>query len=361
MAFRPGTGAMRPQEEDEEKTRFAPMDFGAASPRQPEPTIVNPIELSAQAPKPRPAAGVAPPAANPWADQPGQGITAAGAPAPPQPQYQGWGSVQVQPGVAPPGMMQPGMMQPGMMQPGMMQPGMMQPGMMQPGMMQPGVPPAMAQPGMMQPGTMQPGMMPGMPPGGMPPGMMPPGMNPGASGMLPAQGPPTETGKVITATGPTGLWERIKKDWQETSFIKKGMLVLMPLIGMLIYIEYGQEPPPPPPAPLAIADAGPATSTAGSAIAPVATGPAIAVPTTTGVIPISPIPAMPDGGIKFNTSADAGARTLERQAADAVQAGQFAKAIQIYDELAGSTQPGPQQDAYKAAASILRAKLDAGG
>ena len=322
MAFRPGGGALATKTDEEEKTRFAPMDIGGGAPaqRQPEPTVVNPIELSAQAPKARPAAGAPPPA---WGDAPGQGSTAAGPP-PAPPVGQGWGgNVQVD----------PNMMQPGM------QPGMMQPGMMQPGMMQPGMP-------------MQPGMMP---------------MQPGMSGQLPAQ-PGPETGKVVTATGPQSPWDKVKKDWQETSFIKKGMLILMPMIGLLMWNLYGNEEPPPQPRDPGLlaseggvasggADSGStAATTGGTVVAP----PPLTLPTTTGVIP-NPVPALSlDGGQSLTTPKDAGARSPERLAADAVAAGNYALAIQIYDGLIASAQPGPQQDAYKAAAAILRQRLDGG-
>ena len=58
------------RQDEEEKTRFAPMDFGGGQPaaggpqsRQPEPTVVAPMELQQQqqAPRARPAAGAPPP------------------------------------------------------------------------------------------------------------------------------------------------------------------------------------------------------------------------------------------------------------------------------------------------------------
>jgi hypothetical protein len=83
-------------------------------------------------------------------------------------------------------------------------------------------------------------------------------------------------------------------------------------------------------------------------------------PTTTGVVPQPVVPMSLDGGQTLTTSRDAGARTIERQAADAVADGKFGTAIQLYDQLAASTPAGPAQDAYRAAAQILRAKVDGG-
>jgi hypothetical protein len=67
-----------------------------------------------------------------------------------------------------------------------------------------------------------------------------------------------------------------------------------------------------------------------------------------------------DAGQALTTPKDAGARSLERQAADAVADGKFATAVQLYDQLTATTPAGPEQDAYRAAASILRVKLDGG-
>jgi len=84
------------------------------------------------------------------------------------------------------------------------------------------------------------------------------------------------------------------------------------------------------------------------------------MPTTTGVIAQPLVPIALDGGQDLHTPKDAGARTLERQAADAVAEGKFGTAIQLYDQLAATTPAGPEQDAYRVAASILRVKVDGG-
>jgi hypothetical protein len=67
-----------------------------------------------------------------------------------------------------------------------------------------------------------------------------------------------------------------------------------------------------------------------------------------------------DGGQDLHTPKDAGARTIERQAADAVADGKFGTAIQLYDQLVATTPAGPEQDAYRSAAQILRQKVDGG-
>jgi hypothetical protein len=87
---------------------------------------------------------------------------------------------------------------------------------------------------------------------------------------------------------------------------------------------------------------------------------AVIGPTATGVIANPTPPLSLDAGQTLTTPKDAGARTADRVAADAVAAGNYAQAIQIYDGLIATSQPGPQQDAYKMAAAILRQKVDGG-
>jgi hypothetical protein len=338
VQFRPGAGLLAHRQDEEERTRFAPMDFPsqpAAQGRQPEPTVVSPLESPGGGGGPRPAAGAPAPQ---WSDAPGEGATNIGAPVPAVPSgaFQQWGGASGQAMGMQPGMMQPGMpagmMQPGMMQPGMMQPGMMQPGMMQPGMMQPGTPAGMMQPGMMQPGMMQPGVQPGM-------------MQPGV-----------ETGKVATAA-PQSFVEKVKQDWAQTSFIKKGMLFATPLVALMAMQAF-QEPEPPPeePGPVATATStgshGPSTSSSGRAGGG-PSAPAVA-PTSEplGVLfPMAPLP--PDAGAP-KTPKKPGPPTPEREAADAVAMGNYAKAAQIYDQLA--VMHPERAEVYKTAARVARAK-----
>ena len=303
--FKPGAFSNRHQPDDE-STRFAPIQ------REPEPTLISPLEVQKpqvpQAPlmKPRPAAGAPAAGTSPQAWAPGgydgpPSATAVGpAPAPPPPTgYQDMGNVQI----AMPPPPQPQMPAGG-------------------GYGAYGAPPGM------------PGM-PGQPPAGQMPGMQ-------------------ETGRLQPPAELTGL-AKAKAEWQAMPLIRKVIFASTPVAAICAYVLLTEEEPPPPrrrPVPSASASStagtAPSVTVATTAI-PTATTPptGTAIPTDTGTVPTGT--ATPTG---TGTKKPTGAVSLERQAADALRQGKRDHAAQLYDQLAAQH---PENPAYKEAARILRA------
>ena len=306
--FKPGAFSNRHQPDDE-STRFAPIQ------REPEPTLISPLEAQkAQPPapalmmKPRPAAGAPAAASAPgtspqaWApggyDGPPSSTTVGPAPAPPPPTgYQDMGSVQI----AMPPPPQPQMM--------------MAP---TPGYGAYGVPPGMQG-------------MPGQPPTGQMPGMQ-------------------ETGRLQAPPGPSIL-AKAKAEWAAMRPIQKVIFIAFPFVALGGYWAITTEDEPPPrrqrPVASASASAGPsaAPTVTVANTAPTATTP----PTATTVAPTA------TGTTTAPTATGSGKKpvlTLERQAADALRSGKRDQAAQLYDQLAVQH---PENPAYKEAARIIRA------
>lgn len=267
-----------------------------------------------------------------------------------------------------------------------------------------GVPMGSMPPGAMGPvgpmGTMPPGQMPmgSIPPGQMPMGSMPPGQMPmGAMGPGPMQQPQK----------PASPLDDYVARYKELSGPKKILVFVAPLCLLSAFYVLLVDDEPPPQRPRAQADAGvvveggvavnaptaPAVSTQGSSSATAA--PPSSVPSPTPVAASCPpgfepypgfvpqpggvIPCIPVGSI---TQADAGAaaatgpkdkdptptptpaapppppvapgqKTLERQAVDHVAAGEYGKALAVYEQLRAQH---PNNAAYAEAVRILRAK-----
>jgi hypothetical protein len=330
-AFTPNAGAFsnRNKGPDSDATRLQPVGAGG---REPDPTIVSPLEMAGTpmggVPKARPAAGM--PAFS-TDIMPQSSPTAIGAPpAPPPPQnmgYAAFGSVQVAvPGVPPP---PPNPMMQTLNAP-------MQSQMQQP-MMQMQQPMMQQQPGMMM---QQPGTVPQM----MPQNMMPPGM------------PNAETGRIVPPGELTGF-ARAKAEWQAMPPIRKVIVGTFPGVLLLVYFMLFDDEPqqqarkprpqgstsasvsssaPPPP----VVDAG----------APVVTNPppvfdAGPVASNPAPPPTNPLPPPPKGKV-----------TLERQAFDLVGQGQFTKAADIYDQLATQTTNAQQAATFREASRVLRSR-----
>ena len=334
--FAPGAFSNRSNKgPDSDATRLAPMPN-----REPDPTVVSPLEMvgtpAIGVPKARPAAGM--PAWSTTNDaSPNSSPTAIGAPpAPPPPQntgYQQFGSVQVAVPAPPPA---PNAMVQTLQAPMQSPLANMQP------MMQPGMQPMM-QPGMQGfPQQMQPNMMP--------PNMMPPN----ASGPYPGMptGPNAETGRVQPPTELKGF-ARMAAEWKAMPPIRKVIFGCTPAVMLLAYfMVFDDDAPAPQPHrknpqtsdSVAMVDAAaPTTSTSTSMnTTPPAMDASVAqVTTSTAPPPTTPLPK--------------GKRTPEREAIDLVSQGQFAKAADIYEQLA---QQHPEQPAFKEAARILRLRAN---
>lgn len=333
--FTPNAGAFsnRNKGPDSDATRLQPMN------REPDPTVVSPLEMAGTplggVPKARPAAGM--PAFSTDIAPQSSPTTIGAPPAPPPPQnmgYSAFGSVQVAVPAAPPpppnAMMQTfnspmqSPVQP-QMQP-QMQMQMQQPQMQQPQMQQPQMPQNMMPPGMMMPG--QSGNMMALPPGA-----------PGA-----------ETGRIIPPSELKGF-ARAKAEWQAMPPIRKVIVGTFPGVLLLIYFmlfddepqQQAKRPRPQPSADASVSSPPPPLDAGPTNVAPppiMDAGPTNVVtpPTTTTVAP-------PPGKGKVS---------LERQAMDLVAVGQYTKAADIYDQLAA--QNGPNANAYREAARILRTR-----
>ena len=364
--FTPNAGAFSNRKgPDSDATRLAPMP-----PREPDPTVVSPLEMGPTpmggVPKARPAAGM--PA---WDASPNSSPTQIGAPpqapAPPPPQntgYQAFGSVQVAV-PAPPPAPPPGGNPMGQTLQAPMQSPLAQQGYGPP--MQPGMQPMMMQQPMMQPG-MQPGYGPPMQPGMQP--MMQPGMQqmmypPGASGPIPQMpGPSAETGR-IQPPGELKGFAKAVAEWKAMPPLRKFIIGTFPGVALLVYFMLFDTPPPrprPPQIPSASASvsasatpsasvsAAPSASTTEIVIASASASGSAPVPptsTTNAVVPVPP----PSSSTAKPPPRDTKGKSVERTAIELVGQGQYAKAAALYEQLA---QEHPEQPAYKEAARLLR-------
>ena len=332
--FTPNAGAFsnRNQPPDSDATRLQPV--GAGGGREPDPTVVSPLEMAGTpiggVPKARPAAGM-PALSTDISPQAQPTQIGAPMPAPPPPQtmgYAAFGSVQVAVPAAPP---PPNPMMQTLNSP-------MQQPMMNMQNMQ-GAPPGMMmqqQPGMMM---QQPGMM-------QPPGMMP-------QNMLPHQGPQgAETGRIVPP-GELKGFARAKAEWQAMPPIRKVIVGTFPGVLLLVYFMlFDDEPqqqarkPKPQTSASASVSSSPTASTppTASSTAPVVFTPPIA--SSSGTISTAPPTStapLPKGKV-----------TLERQAIDLVGQGQYTKAADLYDQLAAQATTPAQQATYREAARVLR-------
>jgi hypothetical protein len=369
--FRPGGGAFA-NRADDESTRFQPMNNGPAvappPPRglgEPEPTIVAPLGMddtqqAGNYAKPLPAAGQP---AQPWypsGPPSGSATTVQPMPAPPQQQYQGYGSVQVANNMPP----QQPMMQMGMQQ---------QPNM---GMQQ--------QP--MQPGVNMGAMQPGLNMGAMQQPMQPMGamQQPGQQGAT----------QTVQTQQPSTLLDRMKKDWQATPPIKRVMLMMMPLVFIVVVMfmhhqdelqaqaeqdeidrqeeaaasasaKAHQHDTPPDPTPSITATY---TAPIASYVTPPTGLTAMPSATVTGLMPTTmPTPTVvvqPPPSATPSASASAkkppvptNIKSTERLAIDAVAGSDFKTAAGLYDQLALAVPPpDPRHETYAEAARIMHQK-----
>jgi hypothetical protein len=355
--FRPNTGAFSNRERapDSDATRLQPMNYM----REPDPTVVSPLETGTPAvgvPKARPAAGM--PAWSTTGGPPSSPTVAGAPPAPPPPQtggYQAFGSVQVAvraPPAAPNPMTQT-----------------LQAPMQSPLAQQPmyGFPPQMGNPAMqMQGGSSGPmpmqmqGQMPGNPMQNPMQGQMPgnPMQNP-MQGQMPigAQGPGAETGRIQSPSELKGF-DRAIAEWKAMPPLRKVIFGSFPGVLLLVYFmlfdddapqQQARTKPQPSASASVTSSATPAVSTVPTPIASLSSTLATTIPVTSVNSALTPPPPPPSSAPTVK-----GQPTPLRQAIDLAGQGQYAKAADIYDQLA---QQHPEQPAYKEAARLLRLRL----
>ncbi|HEY1955889.1 MAG TPA: FHA domain-containing protein [Polyangiaceae bacterium] len=355
---------------DSDATRLGPLPA-----REPDPTVVSPLEMGLTpmggVPKARPAAGM--PA---WDASPNSSPTQIGAPpqapAPPPPQntgYQAFGSVQVAV-PAPPPAPQPGMMMGGNPMGQTLQAPMQSP-LMQPQMqmqMQPGMQPMMQQ---MQPQMqMQPGMQPMMQQQ-MQPGMQQPMMYPPGGPMMgPGPGPSAETGRIQTP-GDGSAWQKAVAEWKAMPPLRKFIIGTFPGVALLVYFMLFDTPiqrPRQQVVPTATASqSASATPSSTSTAAPTTSASDVAMPTTTAsgtnAVPTATVTATATTTAPTVTASATAKpphdpkakKSVEREAIELVGQGQYAKAAALYDQLA---QEHPEQPAYREAARLLHLRAN---
>jgi hypothetical protein len=339
--FRANAGMFSNREKgpDSDATRLQPMNM-----REPDPTLVNPLEVGTPmtgVPKARPAAGM--PA---WSSDggPNSSPTVAAAPPAPPPQntgYQAFGSVQV---AVPPPLHNP------MIQ--TLQAPMQSPLAPQAPPMY-GMPPQMMPPMMMQQPAAQQPTMPGVP---------------HAMG-----GPDPATGRIAQQQDPLKEgWNRAVTEWKAMPPLRKVIFGSFPGVALLVYFmlfdddvpqqQQVRHPKPQTSAQITSAKATSATTTGGSptgvttaptSVVSAATAPIL--PTTVNVVTTATAPTSTTTAPVASPPLPKGTRTLERQAIDLVAQGQYGKAVDIYDQLA---QQHPEQPAFKEAARLLRQRTN---
>lgn len=176
---------------------------------------------------------------------------------------------------------------------------------------------------------------PAAPTFGAPPGPMGPGpqLGPGMPSMvLPAPGAVQEPPSFLPPKKkePQGY---LAARWREASGPKKALMVLMLPLLWAVWVIFTDKPPAPSPPP-------PASATTASASASAADT-------------AEPMPAQEPSATPSASPGGKGAKTLPREAADAVAVGAYDKAARLYEGLAKAH---PEVPAYAEAARIMRAK-----
>jgi len=178
----------------------------------------------------------------------------------------------------------------------------------------------------------------------------PPSRTPDAPAAKPAEPRPVTSAPTNPAEGPrpspapsSGMAAR----WAAASLPNKASIVLMPLMAASLWIIFFYDDTGARPRPKAFASASAAPLSSAPPTRSGASGPS---DTSSG--PTEVVPA-PSGSGPRPKIAPAKERTLERRAADAVAAGDYAGAATLYDEL---VREQPDRAAFKEAARILRAK-----
>lgn len=204
-------------------------------------------------------------------------------------------------------------------------------------------PPAAGAPPPVASGVQPPAPEPPPPQVQLPPA--PPSIGPADATAPPGQLPPT-----VAKPGESALL----KAWREASPPRKAIYILLPfaLIGSAFSLLQDDEPPPrtrTKSSASAKASAAPSASTSADPVVPntAPNGPILpAVPTASGST----------GFIAPKPGAPVPKKTLERRAVDAVAAGNYAEAADLYDQL---VKERPDVPAYREALRIVQAKAKA--
>ncbi len=338
--FRPNAGMFsnRDKGPDSDATRLQPMNMQ----REPDPTIIETGTPMAGVPKARPAAGMPAWSSN-TGGPPSSPTVAAGPPAPP-PQntgYQAFGSVQVAVPQPPQNPMSQTLQAPLLSPLAQQQPVMyaMPPQMM---MQQPMMHPTMPGPTMAGGSGPNPAMMPG------------PAMGTGGSA---APQDPIKQG-----------FNRAVAEWKAMPPLRKVIFGSFPGVALLVYFMLFDDDAPPPqvrhPKPPPSGQITSVTSTGSTmtgtptTVVTVPTTPTVvpAVPNTAPTVAVTvPVPTLTTATTTAIAPLPKGTRTLERQAIDLAAQGQYAKAVEIYEQLA---QQHPEQPAFREAARLLRQRTN---
>ena len=153
--------------------------------------------------------------------------------------------------------------------------------------------------------------------------------------------------------------------WKATSRPKKALLLMLPVAFLAVFVLFddggrgrrGEGSPAASvaaPSPVGALSSSRATASASAVAAPAPPRPSSSPPSPPSP---PPSPRPPPSAPATAPAVSAGSKSPERMAVDAVVAGAYADAIHRYDELA---REHPDRAAYREAARILRAKLDAG-
>lgn len=221
---------------------------------------------------------------------------------------------------------------------------------MQPLAMEPMPPAAMGMTHAMAPA---PGIYPPLPPVDpttvMAPGGPPPTVPPQIQSMPGSPYAPMHPHLTPPARPEPGL-NTLMGDFRRFSPVKKAAILAFPFVLVAIfYISY-YEPTPKTP------EATTPSATAPQASAVVAPHPSQPAPPATQ----APVAVQSTAPVQPAAAVDAGGRTLERRAVDAVAGGAYAEAARLYEQLAEAAPNRDEAFKYREAARILRARMDAG-
>jgi len=230
-----------------------------------------------------------------------------------------------------------------------------------PGYLPPGVgqPQAWSGPPQAPMGAAQPAPLPGQPPA-----VGPLQANPPAAA---SAGETTRTAAQGGAAGKNAALARVAEMWKQASFPQKAILCLLPIAFVAVFVTFGDDEPDAPrkkPKPqtsaVASGSAAPVSSAlvvaSSTAAVETAAPPASVAPSSSQKTAAAPTAAVAatDKGPHPTSGKGAPARTLERQASDAVAAGSNAEALNVYEQLAAQH---PDLPVYKEAVRILKGKM----
>ncbi|MFO0664381.1 MAG: FHA domain-containing protein [Polyangiaceae bacterium] len=193
-----------------------------------------------------------------------------------------------------------------------------------------------------------------VPPGAPWPGQSaPPPAQPSGPSVAPKPGTQDPTVQKLT------LGARIRRDWAATSWPRKALLILAPILAWVFLSDDPEDLfMPSKPAATAKATASPTATSSSPTATPSVTATAATPPTaaiipapmpTTTTKPTAQPPVPPPGGTAKPQM------TTERQAIDALSLGQEAEALKIYETLAKDNPDNPN---FKEAARILRKRRE---